>query len=158
MFWERRCIQRSGSNWKAQFPSQYSPAFFCAEDCPVLFHNGSEWLSQHCSKADRIALGLLHLTLFSPIDMGSKRNRLKKLSPIPFGSPPEPEDEGLVEDLLAQLDGAGERQQIETAKVLNEVENKDNIRAQNEIKKQDSKSRFKAREVCHTHVDSPFNL
>ena len=58
-------------------------------------------------------------------------------------------DDDLMNDLLAQLDSRDQNVQMESAQVLNEMnlnEKADKIEAT--TSKQDSKSRFKARQVC----------
>ncbi|KAJ7685140.1 hypothetical protein DFH06DRAFT_30874 [Mycena polygramma] len=77
-----------------------------------------------------------------------KRNKLKKAVDLISNSPPPADDDdGLVDDLLAQLDSRDETVQQESANVLNDMQlNKqaDQIEA---ASKQDAKSRFKARQA-----------
>ncbi|KAJ6496633.1 hypothetical protein C8R47DRAFT_349375 [Mycena vitilis] len=77
-----------------------------------------------------------------------KRNKLKKAVDFVSNSPPPADDDdGLVDDLLAQLDSRDETVQQESANVLNDMqlnEQADEIEA---ASKQDAKSRFKARQA-----------
>ncbi|OBZ75475.1 OTU domain-containing protein 2 [Grifola frondosa] len=78
---------------------------------------------------------------------GSKRNKIKKM----FSAPPPPEptvdDDELLDDLMAQLDSKSQTTREESATVLNEM-HIDKVADDLETgSKQDSKSRFKARQV-----------
>lgn len=81
---------------------------------------------------------------------GSKRNKLKQaFSPKNTSSSPtmNPDDDALMNDLMAQLDSRDQTVQSESATVLNEMQlNKvaDGVEAQ---QKPDAKSRFKARQA-----------
>jgi OTU domain-containing protein 6 len=67
--------------------------------------------------------------------------------PLPVSSTPDSSnDSDLIDDLLAQVDARDQVQQMEAAKVLSEVENKDLLNNKQKTK-QDNKARFKAREA-----------
>jgi OTU domain-containing protein 6 len=84
-----------------------------------------------------------------------KKNKIKKvLSPSHSNTPEEPptvQDDGLMDDLLAELDSRDQTVQHESATVLMEMQdNQENLfadKAQSATKKQDSKSRHEARQV-----------
>ncbi|KAI0316682.1 hypothetical protein OF83DRAFT_1059950 [Amylostereum chailletii] len=80
--------------------------------------------------------------------MGTKRNKLKKMVSPSASTPPPPDgvvDDDLVDDLLAQLDARDEQVQNESATVLQEVQDNQDIVATKE--KKDPKSRWIARQA-----------
>ncbi|KAJ6547516.1 hypothetical protein B0H19DRAFT_1166076 [Mycena capillaripes] len=77
-----------------------------------------------------------------------KKNKLKKAVDIfPHMSPPADDDDGLVDDLLAQLDSRDETVQQESANVLHDMELNKLADQIDGSSKQDAKSRFKARQA-----------
>ncbi|KAJ1309705.1 hypothetical protein OPQ81_006470 [Rhizoctonia solani] len=78
--------------------------------------------------------------------MARKRDKIKKVfSPPPAEpTPAADQDDGLEDDLFAQLDARDAQVQKEAAEVLQSVENAKSIEA-NEKSRKDSKSRFQAR-------------
>jgi len=80
---------------------------------------------------------------------GSKRNKLKKVlsptSPLPPVS--NTEDDGLVDDLLAQLDARDGNVQQGAAEVLNDMESNREQEKPESTPRKDSRSRFRAREL-----------
>lgn len=79
--------------------------------------------------------------------MGSKRNKLKKaLSPSNPSPPPPAEDDGLLDELYAQLDSKSPAVQSEAAVVLEQVKSNEAHELENDPK-QDSRTRFEARQV-----------
>jgi len=90
-----------------------------------------------------------------------KKNKIKKvLSPSQSSTleePPTVQDDGLMDDLLAELDSRDQTVQHESATVLMEMQdNQENPKAQSATKKQDSKSRHEARQVsiCSRLLDN----
>ncbi|PPR06627.1 hypothetical protein CVT26_001169 [Gymnopilus dilepis] len=81
--------------------------------------------------------------------MARSKGNKAKASPLPPPPPPmDTPDDDLMNDLLAQLDSRDQNVQMESAQVLNEMnlnEKADKIEAT--TSKQDSKSRFKARQA-----------
>jgi OTU domain-containing protein 6 len=78
----------------------------------------------------------------------AKKNKLKKaVNSFPEASPPIDDDDGLVDDLLAQLDSRDEVVQQESANVLNDMQLNQQADQLEATSKQDAKSRFKARQV-----------
>jgi len=78
----------------------------------------------------------------------AKKNKLKKAVNIfPEASPPIDDDDGLVDDLLAQLDSRDEVVQQESANVLNDMQLNQQADQLEATSKQDAKSRFKARQA-----------
>lgn len=83
---------------------------------------------------------------------GSKRNKIRKaLSPTKNLSPPAPpivDDDDLMDDLFAQLDSKEKSAQQQSAEILKDA-NIDSVADDLEKEdRKDSKSRFKARQVC----------
>lgn len=86
---------------------------------------------------------------------GSKRNKVKKaFSPAkalaPQDPPAEPiiEDDGLMDDLFAQLDSKDKTVQEESATILQEADMNAVAESLDSAPKNDSKNRFRARQVC----------
>ncbi|KAJ7940683.1 hypothetical protein B0H13DRAFT_25410 [Mycena leptocephala] len=78
----------------------------------------------------------------------AKKNKLKKaVNSFPEASPPIDDDDGLVDDLLAQLDSRDEVVQQESANVLNDMQLNQQADQLEATSKQDAKSRFKARQA-----------
>jgi hypothetical protein len=83
--------------------------------------------------------------------MGAKKQRVKAaVQAFVDPSPEPPQDDALLNDLLAQLDSANPTVQQESAAVLTEMQ-QERI---NETTKKSSKSRFKEREVLFHHYDT----
>ncbi|KAJ7905444.1 hypothetical protein B0H14DRAFT_3850381 [Mycena olivaceomarginata] len=78
--------------------------------------------------------------------MGKKSNKLKKALDV-FPNPPPDADDGLMDDLLAQLDSRDETVAQESANVLNEMEMNKQAEQLGTTSKQDAKGRFKARQM-----------
>lgn len=83
---------------------------------------------------------------------GSKRNKLKKVfSPsralAPSDPPPIVDDEGLMDDLFAQLDSKDKAVQGESAAILQEADLNTFADDLDSAPNNDSKNRFKARQV-----------
>lgn len=81
--------------------------------------------------------------------MGKKSNKLKKALDV-FPDPPPDADDGLMDDLLAQLDSRNETVAQESANVLNEMEINKQAEQLETTSKQDAKSRFKARQASRS--------
>jgi OTU domain-containing protein 6 len=93
---------------------------------------------------------------------GSKRQKLKKvLSPVSGRSsnatsppPADEEDEDLMDQLMAELDSKDQATQAEAATVLNEItETRSHDNSPTAIPTNDSKARYKARQVRLMSVD-----
>ncbi|KAJ7343531.1 hypothetical protein DFH08DRAFT_872956 [Mycena albidolilacea] len=78
--------------------------------------------------------------------MGKKSNKLKKALDV-FPDPPPDADDGLMDDLLAQLDSRDETVAQESANVLNEMQINKQAEQLETTSKQDAKDRFKARQM-----------
>lgn len=95
----------------------------------------------------------LHKFLTLGTMAGSKRNRVKKmLSPTRAITPPPPidnavDDDGLMDDLLAQLDSRDGAAQQQSAAVLHGMNIQEVADDRTAAPKQDSKARHKARQV-----------
>lgn len=86
---------------------------------------------------------------------GQKRAKIKKVLSPPLPSPPQSQeplqaDEGLLDDLLAELDNRSPAVQQEAAAVLQEIQVNQGPSAplNSSESKKGSKKRFKEREVC----------
>ncbi|KAF8212283.1 hypothetical protein K438DRAFT_1806285 [Mycena galopus ATCC 62051] len=76
-----------------------------------------------------------------------KKTKLKKALDILPSPPPPDEDDGLMDDLLAQLDSRDQTVAQESANVLNDMQINEQAEALEAAAKQDAKSRFKARQA-----------
>ncbi|KAG5646637.1 hypothetical protein DXG03_002627 [Asterophora parasitica] len=73
-----------------------------------------------------------------------KKNKQKKVLSPPQDLPTPPIDDDLMDDLFAQLDSRDQTVQVESAIVINEVQDH---QEENSRSRQDAKSRFKARQA-----------
>ena len=82
--------------------------------------------------------------------MGSKRNKLKTFSPAKSTLHPpttSPEDDDLMNDLIAELDSRDNTVQAESAAVLNDMQLNQQAQQIDISRKRDPQSRFQARQV-----------
>ncbi|KAJ7219226.1 hypothetical protein GGX14DRAFT_435174 [Mycena pura] len=78
----------------------------------------------------------------------AKKNKLKKaIQPLADAPPVDDDDDGLVDDLLAQLDSRNAAGKQESANLLNELQVGQQLEEIQEKSKQDPKLRFKARQA-----------
>lgn len=79
---------------------------------------------------------------------GSKKQKSKKSSFIQTVGPPDEEDDGLMTDLLAQLDSREPNAQSGSTAADDELHPEQAAQTESSGK-QSAKSRFKARQVCY---------
>lgn len=92
---------------------------------------------------------------------GSKRNKIKKAFSPPSSAPPPPavEDDGLIDDLVAQLDAQDDTVKTEAATVLTEINKNASSTPPDATRSgKDSKSRFEARKVSRVLCLRPSEL